>query len=332
MKAIWLIVALLSGLGLAHGAKPKESQKEAMPETGNEVKVFTNMRSYLVKPIVAQFEAIGGPKIKLIFSEDLGKELQKPNDYDALWLNDLSTLETLPSSILQTLPTKLKAAAMMPIHNRWVPLHARFGTLIISRDRLKSEQMPKSVLDLPKMTQLKGKLGWAITSDAFTDLVASIMAKHGEAKAREWIAGMQKLEPQDYGNEQWGIIQAINNGKLDAGISQHHWINRVRSSGFRVAMHAFAAGDVGNVADGSSAAVIKNSSKVKEALQFVEYLTSPGPQLYIYSSRFEQPLHTKNLHPGRSVSAKDLNTLSPRLDLSIWRAKARELLIALDLL
>ncbi|MFC6592913.1 extracellular solute-binding protein [Deinococcus lacus] len=292
-----------------------------MPASPQALTLYTTVNKAYAEDLVKAFEARTGQQVVI--------DAAAQGTADVVWLNNAAGFA---GGKWVKLPATAKAAAYGPAAHDWLPLSVRFRSLIIHRDRAESSTLPKSLLDLPKVEALKGKIGWAVTSASFTDLVAALLTVHGEAKTREWLLGMQALEPRDFGNELSAMPDALQSGEIDAALSFAPWAARVRGAGYRIDNFFFAPGDVGNLSETSGVAIRSGSDKVDPALAFVHFLNQPDAQLFMATGTFDQPLNTGPLTPRGLVPPDALPRLAPTPDFIPQREKARALLIELDIL
>lgn len=307
------------------------------PASGRTITVYTTAGG--AQDIAKAFEEKTGVRVNIksskadkVLSDLANAEFRK--DIDAVWLADIEAFQTLNADLWAKLPSSLKASAFMPQAMNYLPLSVRYRTLMVHRDRVKADTLPKNILDLPAQSALDGKIGWAVANPAFTDLIAGMLAQHGEEKTRAWLKGMLALHPHDYGNEISAIPEGIRSGDLDVGLSFNSWVMRVNPAGIRVTTYFFDNGDIGNLPVVSGAAVLSGSNGKNDALNFLAFLDDPATQLFLYTSSFDQPLNAGLLSPqGRGIVALDkMDALGKPLELQQWREKATKLLIDLDLL
>lgn len=337
-KLSCLLVGFLLGSAAAHGA-PRQDISKTAAEKFDGLTIYTTLRSY--QAVEELFEKQTGAKVRFLVSRssEVLNDLQKPviiNNIDAVWLYDMAPLSQLPQNLWSKLPTSLKSDKFMPSSQTWLPLNVVHHNLMYHYRRVKSDQLPKTIWDLPKHKELKGKVGWAVGSSDFINLVAEMMAQRGETQTRTWLKSMLELEPRDYGGEASALAIAMHNEEIDVAPSLNQWVRRAQNSRIRVTNHFFAAGDAGNLIRLSGAAVAAHSKHKQEALKFLSLLNQPAVQLFVYTRYLTQPVSAGPLVPRGLIPTKDLGKLNPSYQLTPERAdlreKATDLLIDLDIL
>ncbi|GAA0507419.1 hypothetical protein [Deinococcus depolymerans] len=315
--------ALLITLALGSAA----AQQAGTQQTGTRtVTLYTTVNRAVAEAVTAAFQARTGITVTL-------KTGNLPADLtgiDAVWLNDTG-LNSIPATRLARLPTDLTAKSRVNLGPQWLATHARYHTLAYSRDRVQAATLPTTLLNLPAHTELRGRVGWAVASPAFTDLTAALLATHGENVTRAWLTGMIALNPRDYGSEVSALTQAVQDGELDVALTTHPFVQRVRGAGYRVAAAWMQSGDPGNLMETGAAAVLRAAPHPAQAYALLRALAQPETGLLLYASTFDQPLTTGPLNPGGLIPPEQLAALGPNPDRAAWQERARDLLIELDL-
>jgi iron(III) transport system substrate-binding protein len=201
----------------------------------------------------------------------------------------------------------------VPASRLWVPLTIRLRVLAYNPSRVKPEDLPKSIMDLPKLTQYKGRIGWTPTYSSFQDMIAAMVAQYGEARTRQWISEMKALEPKSYASNP-AMMEAIRAGEIDLGSTNHYYIQRYVRAGQPIATYYFADGDVGGLALVTGAGILKTSKNPASANRFLLWLLSPKGQQFFASEIIEYPVTkgvvlTSSLLPINQAVAK-----SPKVD------------------
>lgn len=285
--------------------------------------VYSGRGKGLVDPIVQQFERDTGIKVNVRYGTDAAllaalQEEGARTSADLFWSNTSGALGTAAqSNLLTPLPKTLTSklpAAFTPEANSWVPLTVRFRTLAYNTGKIKGEELPASVLDLPKMTQLKGRIGWTPTYSSFQDFIGAMIALKGEAATRAWIAGMKALEPKSYAASNTAMMEGIRGGEIDLALTNHYYIQRFVKSGAPIGTHYFAPGDPGSLALVTGAGVLKASKNTPEALRLVRYLLDSKAQQFFTGELFEYPVSGNTILPSTLLPFQDAVNRSPKID------------------
>ena len=105
-----------------------------------------------------------------------------------------------------------------------------------------------------------------------------MIAKHGEAAARDWLAGL-KRNARVYQDEE-AVVAAVNRGDVASGVINSYYWYRLQLELGKKAMHSalyyFSPSDVGAAVNISGAAVLKSSKRQKNAERFISFLRQQG--------------------------------------------------------
>ena len=197
-------------------------------------------------------------------------------------------LTALPQSILGQVP----AGNSSPTGN-WVGMALRVSSLVYNPSLVPRSQLPASILDFAQ-PQWKGKIAVAPTDSDFPPLVGAVIAKHGEAAARDWLAGL-KRNARIYQDEE-AVVAAVNRGDVASGVINSYYWYRLQLELGKSAMHSalyyFSPGDAGAAVNISGAALLKSSGQQKNSERFISFLVSKeGQQIIADSDDFEYPVH-----------------------------------------
>jgi iron(III) transport system substrate-binding protein len=209
------------------------------------------------------------------------------NSPELMVLSEHHLLAKLPASVTSQIP----AGYNSPSAN-WAGVALRVSALAYDPALVSAEQLPASLLELAQ-PKWKGKLAVAPTDSDFVPLVGAVSAVYGTARARAWLAGL-KTNAALYQDDE-AVAAAVDRGQAEVGIvNQYYWYRlqlEVGSAGMHSAIHAFAPGDVGNLANISGAAVLASSHDRSDAQRFVAFLVSQrGQEILASGDDFEYPL------------------------------------------
>ena len=286
--------------------------------------IYSGRGQSLVEPLVKQFEAETGIRVQVRYGTDAQilaalQEEGSRSPADLFWANTAGALgQASAKGLLRPLGETLleKPIAFVPASRTWVPVTVRLRVLAYNPDRIKAEELPESLLDLPRFAREKGlvgRVGWTPTYSSFQDMVAGMIALYGEEKTREWLLAMKALAPKAYPSNP-AMLDAIRAGEVDLGSTNHYYVVRFRRAGYRLGMHHFRDGDAGNLALVTGAGLLKTSKNLAAATRFLTCLLSPQAQQYFVGNIGEYPLVKgvaldPNLLPLEEALAK-----SPKLD------------------
>ncbi|KGQ21238.1 iron ABC transporter substrate-binding protein [Thermus filiformis] len=286
--------------------------------------VYSGRGQGLVEPIVKQFEAETGIKVQVRYGTDaqiLAALLEegRRSPADVFWANTAGALgRAAQAGLLAPLGQTLlsRPVAFVPESKAWVPLTVRLRVLAYNPQKFKPEELPKSILDLPRFAQergLKGRVGWTPTYSSFQDMVAGMIALYGEAKTREWLLAMKALEPKSYASNP-AMLEAMRAGEIDLASTNHYYLVRFQRAGYTLGRHFFQDGDAGNLALVTGAGVLKTSKNLPAATRFLSYLLSAKGQQFFTSEIGEYPVAKGVVLGPQLLPLEEALRKSPRLD------------------
>ncbi|WP_243028422.1 iron ABC transporter substrate-binding protein [Thermus albus] len=291
---------------------------------GQTLTVYSGREQSLVEPLVKQFQAETGIRVQVRYGTDaqILAALQEEggrSPADIFWANTAGALgQAAAKGLLRPLGETLlqQPAAFVPASKAWVPITLRLRVLAYNPQKFKPEELPTSILDLPRFAQdkgLAGRIGWTPTYSSFQDMVAGMIALHGEAKTREWLSAMKALNPKSYASNP-AMLDAVRAGEIDLGSTNHYYVVRFRRAGYNLGLHYFKDGDVGNLALVTGAGILKTSRNLVAANRFLTYLLSPKGQQYFAGNIGEYPLVKGVVADTHLLPLEEALKKSPRLD------------------
>ncbi|GGM07556.1 extracellular solute-binding protein [Deinococcus aerophilus] len=295
----------------------------ALGQSGQTLTVYSGRAKTFVEPLVQQFEKQTGIKVNVRYGSDAQlvaalREEGNRSPADVFWGNSVGALGELASEgrfvKLGTSLTRNVAGDYLPADRSWLPTTVRFRTLAYNTDKIKPEQLPDSVLDLPKMTALKGRIGWTVAYPSFQDFLAGMIAQHGEATTRQWLEGMKALQPRDYKTSNVGMLEAMRSGEIDVALTNHYYIQRVNRLSYPIDTYFFKNGDIGNLGNATGAAILKSSKNTATASRFLSSLVGKDAQTFFLSVNFEYPVIGNILQPTTMRPFSEVTKRSPKLD------------------
>ncbi len=325
MKKVFLIIAAAVVVATTAASQTQE------------LTVYTGRGKGLVDPLVQAFQAETGIKINVRYGTDAQllaaiQEEGTRSPADMFWANTSGTLGILSkNNSLVPLPNSItsKASVFVPDSKRWTPLSIRFRVLAFNPNKIKAEDLPKSVLDLPKMAALKGRIGWTPTYSSFQDFVGAMAATKGDAATRDWLSGMKQLEPKSYGTNNTQMLEALRAGEIDVALTNHYYILRFTKVGYSIGTHYFQTGDVGSLALVTGAGILRTNKNLGASQKFLTWLLSSKAQQFFSGEIFEYPVIKGTILPSSLLPLNDMLNRSPKIDfdkLSEYVDNAQKLL------
>lgn len=295
--------------------------------SASDLTIYSGRSKTFVQPIVQQFEKQTGLKVKVRYGSDaqLVAALREEGDRspaDVFWGNSMGALGTLAADgRFTTLPkvlTKNINPDYLPQDKSWLPITVRFRSLAFNSKKFKTDDLPASVFDLPKMKHLKGKIGWTTTYPSFHDFLSVMLDKHGEKVTRQWLTDMKALNPKDFKRSNVGMLEAIRSGEIDVGLTNHYYVQRVIRLKYPIDTHFFKSRDVGNLGNATGAGILKTSKHKVAATRLLKMLGTQNAQTFFLSVNFEYPVIDDLIQPTTMLPYKEVSKRNPRVDPSIF--------------
>lgn len=343
-----LATFLLVALAACGGSERPESTDNQTAEAGKLV-VYAGRSQALVEPIVDRFREETGIDVQARYGRDaeLLAALEEEGDRssaDVFWANTAGALGAANNAgLLTALPDSLlqKPETFVPSSGLWVPVTVRFRVLAYNPKKVQADALPTSVLDLPSMTDLRGRIGWTPTYSSFQDFVTAMEIEHGTDSTRTWLQGMKALDPKAYGSNT-PMLEALAAGEIDVALTNHYYVLRMLRGGGEgeyegdeeeeeeeeeamegraapVAIHRFAPGDTGNLALVTGAGVLGTATHRENALRFLSYLLSAEAQESAAETVHEYPIVRGVRLPSYFLPFDEAVSLSPALDFERLR-------------
>ncbi|HEX2774801.1 MAG TPA: iron ABC transporter substrate-binding protein [Micromonosporaceae bacterium] len=331
-----LAAASLAALGLtACGA---EDGGEAGVPNDKKIIVYSGRSESLVKPLLEKFSQQSGVTVETRYGTTAQMAAQlleegKKSPADVFFAQDAGALgavskeglfATLPAEALNKVPAKYRAD-----NGHWVGLSARARVLAYNPDQVPAARLPKSVFDLTR-PEWKGKIGIAPTNGSFQAFVTAMRVQHGDARTKEFLAGLKANEPQVRdGNVK--ILEDVNAGTIAVGLINHYYLGEVaKEQGatpeqLKAKLYFFPNRDTGALVNVAGVGVLSRSAEDKDVETFLDYMLGTEAQQYFATETFEYPvvagvpgpayvppLAKLNVPP---VNLNDLDTLNETITL-----------------
>ncbi|GGO61732.1 iron ABC transporter substrate-binding protein [Nonomuraea cavernae] len=326
-KAVVALVASVLALGLTAcgGASDNGSGTSAANE--KKITVYSGRSESLVKPLLDKFTQQSGIVVEARYAATaaMAGQLLEEGDRspaDAFFAQDAGALGAvakkgmfapLPDEIVGQVPETYRAKS-----KEWVGITARSRVLVYNPDLVPKAELPTSVFDLTK-PEWKGKVGVAPTNASFQAFVTAIVVQHGEAKAKELLAGLKANEPQ-IRDGNGPILEEVNSGKLAVGLINHYYLGELAKEqgttpdALTAKLHFFPNGDSGALVNVAGVGVLKKAAESPEVQTFVKYLLSADAQKYFAEETFEYPVVSGAAPPAGVPPLSELRV--PTVDLN----------------
>ena len=266
-----------------------------------ELTVYTSRQPQLIEPIVEQFTNETGIKVNLlsgnaqelmeridIEGEDSPADIFMTVDAGVLWqAAERDILAKIDSEILnENIPAHLRDSK-----NEWFGLSKRARTIVFSSDQFKDNDF-STYEDLadPKW---KGKLCLRTSKKVYNrSLIASMIDVYGFDKSKEVVSGwVSNLATEVFSNDT-NALKAVSSGQCGVTIVNTYYLARLLDDPEYNNLSLFWANqsDRGVHVNISGAGVVKTSKNKKNAVSFLEYLSSNRAQDFYASANKEYPV------------------------------------------
>lgn len=300
-------------------------------ESADEIVVYSGRSKALVEPLLEQYDGDVDVEVRYGSDAELLAAIQEEGDQspaDVFWANTTGALgNAVSNDLLATLPDSLTdmPARFAPDNQRWMPVTTRFRVLAYNSERVDSDELPGSVLDLPDHEEFEGRVGWTPSYSSFQDFVTALRTVEDEEATRTWLQGMQDLNPRSYSSNT-PMIQAMDAGEIDVALTNHYYVLRLRYGDAKVddegnidpeapvAIHHFEEGDAGNLALVTGAGVLRTSEQSGAAHAFLRFLMSEDAQAFAAETLNEYPLRPETEVPDYMMPVEEALGLSPDFD------------------
>jgi iron(III) transport system substrate-binding protein len=268
-----------------------------------EVNLYTYREQKLIQPLLDAFTKDTGIKVNVV-SASSGLEQRIKTEganspADVLLTVDIGRLEdAVQAGITQPIKSdvidKTVPAEYRDPEGHWAGVSMRARVVYASKDRVKQDAITYEELADPKW---KGKIcirsGQHIYNNA---LIAAMIAKHGEAKAEEWLKGLKAnlaQKPSGGDREQARDVAA---GKCDIGIGNtYYWALMLKNpsqkawaDATKVILPTFAGG--GTHVNVSGVVLAKNAPNKANAMKLIEWLAGDTAQHMYADTNNEYPV------------------------------------------
>ena len=166
-----------------------------------------------------------------------------------------------------------------PSSGKWIGVAARSTVFAYNKEKLKQDQLPKSLVDLADPSW-KGRWAASPSGADFQAIVSALLQLKGEAATADWLKAMKDNFTAYKGNST--VMKAVNAGEIDGGVIYHYyWFGDQAKTGENsknVGLHYFKNQDPGAFVSVSGGGVLASSKHQKEAQAFLKWVTGKGGQ------------------------------------------------------
>lgn len=282
-------------------------------QAADEVVVYSARIDELIKPVFDAYTAKTGVAVKFITDKEApllarlkAEGANTPADLlitvDAgnLWQAEQEgVLKPLKSSVIEAnIPSQYRSST-----GAWTGLSLRARTIFYSTERVKPETL--STYEALADSNWEGRLCLRSSKKVYNQsLTATLIEAHGEAKAEEIVKGWVNNLATDVFADDTALLQAIDAGQCDVGISNTYYYGRLAKQNPALKVKPFwpNQADRGVHVNLSGAGVTAHAPNAAEAQKLLEWMSSAEAQSLFADLNQEYPANPA-IKPSAEVAA-----------------------------
>ena len=287
-------------------------------KTKNELNIYSGRKLGLIEPLIKKFEEKNSIKVNLITgkSDEFIERLKlegKNTKADILLTTDIARLtraknnnlfKIINSQILKkNIPSKYTSK-----DNDWFGFSIRARPLIFSKDRVKINEL-RSYEDLANK-KWRNRICMRSSSNVYNQsLIASMILNLGEKKTEKWIKNLvSNFAKKPYGGDR-DQIRSVVYGQCDITVANTYYLAHMFSSknkkdreiAKKVSVFWPNQKTFGTHINLSGAGIIKSSKNLKNAIIFLEFLSSKNAQ-EIYTKKMNEYSIRKDVENSKIIA------------------------------
>ncbi len=273
------------------------------------VNIYSYRQEFLIRPLLDAFTKKSGIQVKVVFAnKGVLERLQAEGantPADLILTVDIARLKRFVDAGLTRPVTSALLERNIPAHFRhpdghWYALTSRARVLYVSKDRV-AEGAIRNYEDLvdPKW---RGRICIRSSHHPYNRaLMASMIAAHGEKKAKEWAQGLlANLARKPQGSDR-AQVKAIKYGLCDIGIGNQYYYGKMKFNSKRPEQQEWAAAvrlvypnqdNRGVHVNISGVAMTRYAKHPVAAKALLEFLTDDEAQRIYAAVNYEYPIKT----------------------------------------
>jgi iron(III) transport system substrate-binding protein len=309
--------------------------------SSEEVNIYTTREAGLIEPLLKVFTEKTGITVNTLFLKDGMAERVAAegasSPADVMMAVDIGNLvDLVDKGVTQPVASDVLAAAipenLRAADGQWFALSLRARVLYTAKDVELASFTYEELAD-PKW---KGKVCIRSGQHPYnTALIAAFIAKHGEAKAEEWLTAVKANLARQAGGGDRDVARDILGDICDIGPANSYYVGLMRSGAggpeqvpwgeaINVVLPTFEGG--GTHVNISGASIARNAPNKDAALKLLEFLVSDEGQKLYADANFEYPVKA-GVPPNDIIAALgplNVDTLS-LAEIAAHRKAASEL-------
>ena len=269
-----------------------------------EVNVYTYRETRLVQPIFEAYTKDTGVKVNVISAssglEQRIKAEGSNSPADVLLTVDIGRIDdAVQAGVTQTITSetidKIVPAQYRDPARQWAGISMRARVIYASKDRVTQSAITYEELADPKW---KGKICIRSGQHIYNNgLFAAYVARHGEAKAEQWLRGVKDNLAQKPSGGDRETARDVAAGKCDLGIGNtYYWALMMNADpekkpwaeATRVILPTFADG--GTHVNLSAVLLARHAPNKSNALRLIDWLVGETAQQMYADANYEYPV------------------------------------------
>jgi iron(III) transport system substrate-binding protein len=225
-------------------------------------------------------------------------------------LDEAGLLSPLPAETVELVDERYRPSE----GTNWVGVTGRSRVLVYNPEMVSADELPAGVMELTDPAW-EGKVGWAPTNPSFQSFITAMRVTEGEEATKAWLEAMIDNGTVSFENN-LEILDAVNNGDLEAGLINHYyWArNEAEQEDQASELHFFDGGDVGALVNATAVAITTTGADDPDAQALVDFLLSTEGQTAFVESVAEYPLVAGIEQPAGVPPIDELE--GPAIDLA----------------
>ena len=282
------------------------------------VNVYSYRQPSLIEPLLKRFSEQSGIEVNLIFAEKglIERMVQEGSNSpaDVLLTADVGRLVEAQNKELSQ-PVKDEAIIKNVPENlsdpggHWYGLTMRARVAYVSRERVRVDHISYEELAEPKW---KGKVCLRSGQHPYNlGLIAAMIARRGEAKTREWLAGLKaNLAVRPSGNDR-SQAKSVHAGECDVAIANTYYMGKMLTNTEEPEQQEWAktvrilfpsSPEMGTHVNISGMLLARHAPHRENGVKLMRFLAEPAAQELYAEGNFEYPVNP-SVKPSEIVQA-----------------------------
>ncbi|PZC40175.1 MAG: iron(III) transport system substrate-binding protein [Chloroflexi bacterium] len=294
--AIGILISLGALFSACNSESESETSKSAIDtvDTSKTLVVYSGRKEKLIAPILIQFTAATGIKIKVKYGSSTDMALLIAEEgmktpADVFISQSPGPVGYLADkNFLAKLPVAITSQTVTSNSGNWIGISARQRVLVYNTNTVDPKNIPASITELSK-PEWASRIAISAKNSSFQDWLTLLRLEIGDDSAEKWLTDFVTNGGKwDYGNNT-SIVQAVAAGEQEMGLVNHYYLLKLKAEDptLKAANYNFADGDIGGAVLLATASILSASDNKANAKALLEYLVSNDGQKYFSTATYE---------------------------------------------